>query len=332
MAREIRFANRTLSDGLMQIFRSSPFLGILSFLIVIIISSVIPLSFLWLIQYFLFDSAFIAIQSSCLRNLLTIWSIAEVGFLIYQCYLYRKIQHPTQPPSITSNERDQLVSYALQNIKDVPRTLSKWFMDCPFEDIDRESIAGWLAFAFYSKYLNDLTESEYNEIDCFIEKVQEQAQVKAATEKSSKKIFYMRHILDPVRVIFRPLAFYFVTDTIVNGILAKWNLSLRGYRFVQIGHLQFWTFCQEGNEKEEPIIFFHGIGAGLLTYQPFISTLHKKFAHNRRIILISMRCVSMRYPSLQDIPNMSETTESIKQVFDHYRMKKAVFIGHRYVA
>ncbi|CAF1681055.1 unnamed protein product, partial [Adineta ricciae] len=143
-------------------------------------------------------------------------------------------------------------------------------------------------------------------------------------------IFYMRHILDPVRVIFRPLAFYFVTDTIVNGILAKWNLSLRGYRFVQVGHLQFWTFCQEGNENEEPIIFFHGIGVGLLTYQPFISTLHKKFANNRRIILISMRCVSMRYPSLQDIPNMSETSESIKQIFDHYRIKKAVFIGHSY--
>ncbi|CAF1449162.1 unnamed protein product [Adineta steineri] len=333
MAREIRFIHRSLLNGLFQIFRYSPFFALVTFLIIIVISSVIPLSFIWLIQCLFFKTFLISFDTSFLHAILTLWSLVEVIFFFYQCYLFFKIQPQTSPPPITSKERQQLVSYALKNIKHVPSTLSKWFMDCPFQDIDRESIVGWLAFAFYSKNSNELEDNEYREIDLFIEKVEAQTQVKTTTIKSNKNISYMKHILDPVRVIFRPFIFYFITDTIMNGIVARINFYFKGYQFVQIGHLQFWTCYNKSRneeEEEEPIIFFHGLGAGLLIYQPFIASLHKRFSHNRRIILISMRCVTMRYPSLKDIPNMSETTESIKLIFDHYKMKKAIFIGHSY--
>lgn len=334
MAREIRFVDRSLINGLLQILRSSPFIALCSFIIIIIISSVIPLAFIWLIHGLFWNFSFLSIESLFLRIIITLWSIAEVIFVFYQCYLYSKIQHKKPPPHITSEERDKLVSYALKNIKNVPNTLSKWFMDCPFEDIDRESIVGWLAFAFYSKDYDKLTGDEYKEIDLFIQKIEEHHQLKAITQKSNQSIFYMKHILDPVRVIFRPLVYYFVTDTIVNGIIANSVLYLRGYRFCQIGHLQFWTQYNKPNgtdKEEEPIIFFHGLGVGLLTYQSFISRIHEKYSRNRRIILISMRCISMRYPSLKNIPIMTETTESMKLIFKYYKMHKAIFIGHRLV-
>jgi hypothetical protein len=334
MAREIRFVDRSLISGLFQIFRSSPFLAPCSILIIIVISSVIPLAFIWLIQCLFLDVSLILIESSFLRMIFTLWSIAEVFFFIYQCYLYSKIQHKNPAPHITSKERDELVSYALGNIKNVPNTLSKWFMDCPFEDIDRESIVGWLAFAFYSKNCNELNDDEYKEIDSFIQKIEMQHQLKAATQRSNKNIFYMKHILDPVRVIFRPLVLYFVTDTILNGIIARSVFYLKGYRFVQIGHLQFWTYYNKsshGDHEEEPIIFFHGLGVGLLTYQSFFSRIHQQFSQNRRIILISMSCISMRYPSLKNIPNMTETTDSMKLIFEYYKINKAIFIGHRLV-
>ncbi|CAF2427292.1 unnamed protein product [Rotaria sp. Silwood2] len=333
MAHEIRLVDRSLLTGLYRIFCSSPFFALCSFAIIIGISSVIPLAFIWLIQCFFLNISFISIESIFLRTTLTVWSIAEVMFFAYQCHLFIKIQRQTTAPPITSTERDQLVSYALANIKNVPDTLSKWFKDCPFQDIDRESIVGWLAFAFYSKEYDELNDDEYKEINAFIEKLEDQHQLKATTDKSNKKISCMKHILDPVRVIFRPLAFYFVTDTILNGILNRSIFYLRGYQFVQIGHLKFWTYYNKSNygaEEEEPIIFFHGIGAGLLMYQPFISCIHQKFSPNRRIILISMSCVCMRYPSLQDIPNMSETADSMKLIFDYYKMNKAIFIGHSY--
>jgi len=334
MVRDIRFVNRSLISGLFQIFRTSPFLALGSFLIIIVISSVIPLAFIWLIQCLFFDFSLIPIESPILRTLFTLWSIAEVIFFVYQCYLYSKIQYKKPAPHITSKERDELVSYALANIKSVPNTLCKWFMDSPFEDIDRESIVGWLAFAFYSKDYDELNDDEYKEIDSFIENAEVQHQLKVATQKSNKKISCIKHILDPVRVIFRPLVYYFVTDTILNGIIANSVFHLRGYRFVQIGHLQFWMHYNRSSDEdteEEPIIFFHGLGAGLLTYQSFLSHIHQKFARNRRIILISMRCISMRYPSLKDIPNMAETTDSMKLIFEHYKMNKAIFIGHRFV-
>ncbi|CAF3263596.1 unnamed protein product [Rotaria socialis] len=334
MAREIRFIDRSLTSGLYQIFCSSPFFAICSFSCIIFISSVIPLAFIWLIQCIFLNISSISIESSFLRTAITIWSLAEVTFFFYQWYLYSKIQHRTTPPHITSAERDELVSYALANIKSVSHTLSKWFMDCPFRDIDRESIVGWLAFAFYSKEYGELNDDEYKQIDAFIEKIQEQYQLEAPIDKSDKKIFYMKHILDPVRIIFRPLAFYFVTDTLLNGILGTSIFYLRGYEFAKIGHLQFWTCYHKSShreeEDEEPIIFFHGIGSGLLMYQPFISRIHERFSRNRRLIFISMRCISMRYPSLNDIPNMLETTDSMKMIFNYYKLSKAIFIGHSY--
>ena len=269
-----------------------------------------------------------------LHTALTVWSIAEMMFLVYQSYLYAVVQNQAAIPHFTSSERDYIVSNALSNIKDLPQTLSKWFMDRPFEDLDRRSIIEWLAFAFYSKHTDALNDDERQEIASLIRRMEVEHQLTLNDEASAEKLECMKHILDPVRVIFRPLIYYVVTDTLLNGILATSIFYWRGYRFVRLGHLQFWTYRNEAldrKDEKDPIIFFHGIGSGLLMYQPFFVRLHREFASQRRIILVSMRCICMRYPSLNDIPNMSETTDSVRLIIEHYGFKQAVFIGHRLV-
>ncbi len=334
MTREIRFVDRSLTNGLLEIYRSSRFLAAGSFLLIIFISSVIPLSIIWLIQILFLNISIIPISSPYLSAFITIWSSSEIIFLIYQSYLYSIIQHKPSVPHLTSIERDQIVSKSLSNIKNLEKTLTKWFMDRPIENINRQNITNWLAFAFYSKHFQELNNDEHQEIKSLIDKLEINHQLKFTDNELNDKISYMKHILDPVRIIFRPLVFYIVTDTLLNGILATSIFHLRGYHFVKIGHLSFWTYHDEtcnSEEEEDPIIFFHGIGAGLLMYQGFIARIHKQFSRRRRIILISMRCICMRYPSLKDIPNMSETVDSIQQIFNYYKLKKAIFIGHRLV-
>ncbi|CAF4898433.1 unnamed protein product [Rotaria sp. Silwood1] len=308
------------------------FLALCSFLLIIFISSIIPLSIIWLIQILFLNISIIPISSSYLRIFLTIWSIIEIIFLIYQSYLYSKIQHQIPPSHLTSIERDRIISNALSNIKNLRHILSKWFMDCPFHNIDRQSLVGWLAYAFYSKELQELNDKEYEEFYSLIQKIEIDYQLRIADDEVTNTISHMKHILDPVRVIFRPLALYFLTNTLLNGIISSSIFYLRGYQFMHIGHLSFWTYhdetCNAEEEEEDPIIFFHGIGADLIMYQPFIARIHKEFSRRHRIILISMRCICMRYPSLKDIPNMSETIHSIQLIFDYYQLKKAIFIGH----
>ncbi|CAF0812700.1 unnamed protein product [Rotaria sp. Silwood1] len=333
MTRDIRFVDRSLMNGLLEIYQSSRFLALCTFVLIMFISSVIPLSIIWLIQILFLNISIIPISSPYLSTFLTIWSIMEIIFLFYQSYLYSKIQHQIPAPHVTSIERDRIVSNALLNMKNLPHTLSKWFMDRPFQDIDRQSLIGWLAYAFYSKELQELNDEEYEEIHTLIQKIEIDYQLKITDNEVNNTSSHMKHILDPVRVIFRPLVFYFVTDTLLNGILSSSIFYLRGYHFIHIGHLSLWTYHDDTcsvEDEEDPIIFFHGIGAGLLMYQPFISRIHKEFSRRHRIILISMRCICMRYPSLKDIPNMYETVDSIQLIFDYYRLKKAIFIGHSY--
>ena len=332
MSRETPCVIQSFRSGLWQIFRSSPILAFCSFLLILSILSIIPLAFLWLFQCLFFNISFLYIPSPFLRVIITLWSIVEVLFFFYQCYLYIHIQRQHAAPALTKNERDQLVSYALANIKDLRTTLSKWFLDRSFHEIDRHSVSAWLAFAFYSKHHHQLDDHEHEQIDSFIEKIEISHQLKALKNNSKEKIAYMKHILDPVRVIFRPFIFYVVTDTILDKVIGRSVFFFRKYQFVQISHLQLWTYYHptvDKDQEEDPIIFFHGIGAGLLFYQPLISYLHKKFSHNRRLIFISMPCVGLRYPSLNNIPNMLETTTSMKFIFDHYQINKAVFMGHR---
>lgn len=334
MPREIHFTERSLFDGLIQIYRSNRFLASCSFLLIIFISSVIPLSIIWLFQLIFHVSIIPISPSSSFGLFLTIWTTAEFLFLLYQAYLYSIIQRRTSVPPLSTTERDHIVSNSLGNIKNLSNTLSQWFMNRPLENINRQGLIGWLAFAFYSKKFDDLTDDEYQEIEALIARIEISHQLCINDNQTDESITYMKHILDPVRVIFRPLVFYMVTDTLLNGILATGIFRWREYQFVQIGHLPFWTYhdATDGDEEEEdPIIFFHGIGAGLLMYQPFLARIHQQFSRRRRIILISMRCICMRYPSLQDIPNMSETIESIDLIFEYYKMKKAIFIGHRFV-
>lgn len=334
MAREIRFVRRSLTSGLLEIFRWNPIRGLASFLLILIISSVIPLSFVWLIQYFLFDISLISTKYPVFCIALTVWSMAEVIFLFYQLYLYGIIQNRSNGPTMTSNERSELIANALANMKNLRTTLSKWFLDHPVEDLDQQSVFAWLAFAFFSKTPHELTDLEYEEIVALMAKVETDHQLTMNRSQSKKTVYYMKHILDPVRVIFRPLVFYIVTDTLLNSILGSTMFRWKGYQYGEMGHLQFWTYHDDSsneNDEEEPIIFFHGIGAGLVMYQPFIARMHRQFSRNRRLIFISMRCICMRYPSLEDIPNMNETVTSMRQIFHHYKLKRAIFIGHRSV-
>ena len=78
----------------------------------------------------------------------------------------------------------------------------------------------------------------------------------------------------------RPFAFYFVADTI---------LSLRGYRFVQIDHLQLWTHIISDRRMERMknrSFSFMALALVCLHINHFISCIRGKFSQNRRIILI----------------------------------------------
>jgi hypothetical protein len=297
-------------------------------LLVIAISSVIPLSWLWLWQCLLAETPFVSIPSASIRHVLTSYAIVECLFSIYQISLYVRMQRRSTAPSLTNAERDEHIAYALANITDLRRTLSKWFLNCSHENIDRSSIVGWLAFAFYSKYVQQLHDDEREQIETLIDKIEITHQWRTNAMPSNETRAYMKHTLDPVRAIFRPFAFYVVTDTLLNGVIGSSLFYLRQYRFVRMGQLDMWTYANP-LANDEPIVFFHGIGSGLLFYQPFVAHLHRRFARTRRLIFISMPCICLRYPSMNNISTMSNTLASLELIFDTYQMTKAIFIGHR---
>ncbi|CAF1156128.1 unnamed protein product [Didymodactylos carnosus] len=326
------FIDRPLLDGLIDVYHSSPFKSILSFILISLISAIIPLSFLWVVL--------VILQSIChlftipvglfFQFILTLWAITEIIFLFYQYYLSILIQRPARMPTFSQAERDSLISSTLVNMKDVRGFLSKWFMSSAFEQISHTHIQSWMAYAFYGKDEKTLNDDELNTVDTLLKRLKKDYEIEVVQE-NREQLKCMKHILDPVCIIFRPFVYYVATDTICNSLLATSAFYLMNYKYYTVGSLSFWMYTDPNEDKRKPpIIFFHGIGAGLLMYIPFFRRIHREHHQGRRIILISLRCICMRYPTLSDIPDMNETIASVHEIFQYFQFKKAIFIGHSY--
>eukprot|EP01026_Neomeris_dumetosa_P079532 TRINITY_DN8702_c0_g1_i12.p1 TRINITY_DN8702_c0_g1~~TRINITY_DN8702_c0_g1_i12.p1 ORF type:complete len:281 (+),score=12.24 TRINITY_DN8702_c0_g1_i12:194-1036(+) len=87
------------------------------------------------------------------------------------------------------------------------------------------------------------------------------------------------------------------------------------------------TFEGQNSNERTPILFFHGIGIGLLPYLPFIRQLMGQF-HDRPIIVACFRNVSMRWGPTPK--RMSDITANIVRYINQEGYDNVHLVGHSY--
>ncbi|RUP47012.1 Alpha/Beta hydrolase protein [Jimgerdemannia flammicorona] len=75
--------------------------------------------------------------------------------------------------------------------------------------------------------------------------------------------------------------------------------------------------------KRTPVVFVHGIGAGIMCYIEFLFRL---LGLQREVFCVELPYVSMRL--VEDVPTMQETVREIEQMLESHGHKQAVFVGH----
>jgi len=289
---QTNFNQQPLLGSLCSVFWARPYLTAATFILIVAIVSVIPLSYLW--SWWILTSR-VSPWSSVLTGLLTVYAAAEVVFSVYHV----------------------IMQYG------------KWFFGANIEMLQYGYVLDWGSFAFYGTEYNLLEKKQEAKLREMLDKLVTAIGVKMAKGRNPN-VKFMKHVLDPVHVIPRPLVSYLVTGVFMP-YLATLILKWKGYVFYKHGDVLLYVSDLHQQTEEPPIVFIHGIGAGLIIYLPFLLHLHSHpNRRNRRIILVSMPYISMRFPSTRGIPSRKSFLVSFNALCSQLNVKSATFVGHSY--
>jgi len=270
---------------------------------------------------------------------------------------FQKLLPPVIPPK---HVRAELLHNCLNTVDKFETWLLGWFnanskKKAKFDQIFRGNMEEWLAWSFFASNLEEIRKNaEYmNEIHEVIRIIENEKKVKFP-EGYNPDVQCIRLTLDPIRSIPRPFVFYVVIfmlnyvyyivlrlfgfehygsrESILNGY---WSSTLEFDIQEETSKLSpsricYWYYnpsdsarLKKNHQKQQPIVFIHGVGCGLFPYSNLIRKLYKL---NRPLFLVELPYVSMRM--VEDVPPMEETVREIEEMLASKGFPKATFVAH----
>ncbi|CAK4084697.1 unnamed protein product [Aphanomyces euteiches] len=282
-------------------------------------------------------------QFGFLGDIWTHWSIAplmlyaasESLFLMYYLRAKRQFSKPAAaPPQIVQDLKGRKYAPAtaldffdtmMKHTTPVKEFVQEWFYDTPFEQLTRQDLRSWLAYLLFSKEWESMKRKDCKEVDIMVSRLYKMAKVDESKAKPSQKPHpCIRHTLDEFNSVARPWLIYACTFAL--DYLCAAFLSLAGFRRHHLRQgLGYWHRDAMTRPVGEPLVFVHGIGAGLVLYLPLLwsfLTTHP----NRAILLVETPYVSMQL--VDDVPNKAETLEALQKMLDTHHIASAHWMGH----
>jgi len=265
------------------------------------------------------------------------WCLVEIGFYIWFSVELRRAQELVPPPKVSLEDRTFVLEKMLKSADDgLWRQVQGWFRAkdgdralSPHE-VGRDDLIELLAWAFFYKQLDDLDSEELAWVEYVCEIIAQELRSDQGFRPGRSGVTSVRHTLDMIHVIHRPLVFYLVVQILylAHGIL----LRLRGFHRGHHEGLWYWyrlpgsqpKSSETSKESTEPLVFFHGIGFGLFLYLPLLLRLPAQSQ-----VLFEMPWISMN-PFVQHIPSSSEYAQWVVEALEKHDVHSCVALGHSF--
>ncbi|KAK6849369.1 hypothetical protein PG995_013202 [Apiospora arundinis] len=204
-----------------------------------------------------------------------------------------RLQRPGMPMApMTRAQRRKLIAKILQTVPDMRLFMRQWFGHAHLDQIYRDNVKDWLAWALFATEGHKLSREEWTELDEYADDAQEKAGLELPQGRADA--MPMRLSLDPVQMMHRSLAWF---PLIGSLDIACWLfLATRGFTFYRQPRRTFFSvlplrpmtlLCPHASASEDfnyycrphrskthrPILFFHGIGVGVPTYMAFLPSI-----------------------------------------------------------
>ncbi|CAO3676196.1 unnamed protein product [Umbelopsis ramanniana] len=300
--------------------------------------------------------------ASMAANVFHAWVVCELIFFVHYSLAKRRLEKYNQEiPDMSLEDRWNLINQCLETIDDPVQWCTGWFrekgtMRQPrLDEIRQGNVREWLAWAFWGKSMPRVSANPLHaeQLDQLLHLAFEKLGSKLSGGYNDK-LQCIRLNLDPIRSTYRPLVLYGVVYILTY--LFDYHLMQLGFNRYEDGSREqswgrillddaeaikeamsggmpspggkivHWHRPATGETKGPPIVFVHGIAAGLMSYHWFIKKLLKYCGEHRGLIFIEMPYVSMHIN--QAIPTPYELVNEISKMLDVHGYDKATFMGH----
>lgn len=268
--------------------------------------------------------------------------------------LKKKAQHP---PQMSYEQRQDLFRRCLGSLQDTEAYVRGWFLGADMTDVWRENLRDFFLWGFFElrseemDFESESAQAVVQETDAYIDAVQSQLGYKLQSGRGPATSF--RLTFDPIHTTYRGLAWYSIVLIVdqLTHLLMWWHgftfyarekrqaatifpprpQELFGSRQSPAPGLGYWYKPHE-DSSQAPVVFFHGIGIGLLTYINFIADLYKATKSNGGkgvgIIAVELLPISFR---LMDPPDGKDVfLQQIKTIVNYHEWDQFTIAAHSY--
>ncbi|ORY84262.1 hypothetical protein BCR37DRAFT_333211, partial [Protomyces lactucae-debilis] len=286
---------------------------------------------------------------------LTIFCVNEVWFFFYA---RRKVgRHQalaTAAAKLSPAQRKVEFKRAIESVHDPRVFLEGWFKGARLEDIGYDNVLQWILWAFFDapaepESLYALPEDIIAEAKSYTDAWESRFNV-TFQPGFNHKIQSIRLSLDPVLTTHRPACVYLGVGVLYDHLAYSRYRSLGFKHYIpsaESGHrvsypyiglpsspsnstLTYWykpcAPLAPGEKEGLPIVFVHGIGAGLKVYRTMITDMCARYPRSA-IYLLEIPCVAMKL--VEKLPVRAELVRDVVAMLkNHGGHTEALFAGH----
>ncbi|KAL2202959.1 hypothetical protein CC79DRAFT_1325743 [Sarocladium strictum] len=270
--------------------------------------------------------------------------------LIWQPYQTRLGEAAIHPPPLSRQERKEIFHQCFDNVELPEAYVKGWFLGAELEYIHRGDLREFLLWAFFDRdNTHSTTHDEFDEEDLeeFIQRIEGLVDYRFKPGHGPCKS--LRLTLEGIETTYRSFLWYiiiFAVDQFTHVLL-----MYKGFQYYAAptqsvfpprpqqylsrhrspeDNLAYWYRPHKSTNKR-PLVFFHGIGIGLLVYIEFLAALLKTPSgadDGIGIIVVELLPISFRLT--RPPPSRAEFLEQITRVIDSHNWDDFVLASHSY--
>ncbi|KAI7773593.1 hypothetical protein LA080_010363 [Diaporthe eres] len=275
------------------------------------------------------------------------------AFFVWRPYT-KRLKEPARHPTLSSTaERRALFERCMATIPNFDHYLSIWFLGAELSDIRRENIREFLLWAFFDvdlrsdKHKHSSRDDKYSaEVDQYIARIENLWGRPFESGRGRAKC--LRLTIDSIETKYRTVWWYAIVALL--DIITHVLLSLNGFEYYaqprekpvfppriqqrfssrrsSAGSLSYWHRHHQSDGL--PVVFFHGIGVGLLPYLRFLKEMSAIGNGRGQAGIIAVEVLPICF-RLTDPPLDKETfLRQLTAILHHHSWERFTLVSHSY--
>lgn len=258
---------------------------------------------------------------------LLVWGILELFFFVYmKDKIFERLRPPREPLKPLSCQRELIfrvidILEKLRGVYSVQEFIGGFFLGATIEQIQRDNLCSFLAWAMYSVHLQDISLEQALDVDLCCDEFCKRHNILLKPGRNPS----VRHIdmtLADLPYWHRPLFMYVAAA--VMELFGNSVYRLAGFIRLEMNGVTYW-FRSGSAASGTPVLFFHGVCVGWLSYFQLV----RNVGRNKTMLLVDLNPIKILSLSFE-MPSSDRYCSTVKKILSRHAIERVNVIGHSF--